>query len=212
MDCLTHRALDRPTQLVDPRLQRASVAVEMPRQIRERTRYALVGVQLRASLIKALLLRRGPSAIARFVITIGVDAINRVLAGWARPHVGVEGGERFQPADADTHSTPAVPRKVLARDARAAVDQTSPRAEFHRGRQAMRGFRAQHVSLDTPTRVGASEIVDLNGLLGAARAADQRTRMLAVRFVSNNRQSTVRRTNGASWHGHILPYFAHVME
>lgn len=182
------------------------------RQVFQRAGNALVCVERLSALINPLLLRRGPSAITRLVIAFSVDAINRVLGRWARSHVRVEVGEVVQPSLTHPHPASTVACEVSPRHARAAVDHVRPSSVFRRLGQAMRGFRAQHLSLDAPTRVRASEIVNLNGLLRAARASHQRAGMCAVRFVSNNRQSTVRRADGESWHSAILPYFAHGME
>jgi hypothetical protein len=49
-----------------------------------------------------------PTAITRHVVTVVVDAVKRVLAGWAASHVGQERRERFLPAVTDTDASRAV--------------------------------------------------------------------------------------------------------
>lgn len=60
------------------------------------------------SAIVLLGLAINPTAIARFVVALIVDAVNRVLGAGAWPHVGHEQGERTAPAIAHGNPTSAV--------------------------------------------------------------------------------------------------------
>jgi hypothetical protein len=68
---------------------------------------AVVSKQAIASLVSLLGFPIDPSAILGAVRSISVDAVKRIFARWARPHIGEEVSERF-PAIADTNATPAV--------------------------------------------------------------------------------------------------------
>ena len=61
-----------------------------------------------SSLIRALLGIRGPSAILRRVVSVCIESINGIATRWARPHVGKEGGEAFDPSIAHADTTAAV--------------------------------------------------------------------------------------------------------
>lgn len=59
-----------------------------------------------------LLPASGPAAVARFVISLGINAINRVVQRWALAHVGKEGFITIPPL-ADGNSPSTVARPIL---------------------------------------------------------------------------------------------------
>jgi len=63
--------------------------------------------------VALLLFSECPSAIARLVVSVVLDPINRVLGRWTRTHIREEGLKRPLPSTADTDAAPAV--EVIAR-------------------------------------------------------------------------------------------------
>lgn len=71
-------------------------------------RQAAGGEFYRLSAVANLLSRSRPAAVLRAVIAVVVNAVDRVLGTWLRPHVGKEVLKRFQPSLADCDASTAV--------------------------------------------------------------------------------------------------------
>lgn len=71
----------------------------------------------------------GPSAIARFIVAVVVDPIDR-MADWTRSHVSVERLKRFAPGLTNLDSTASVVLVGLLRRALTAIKQGAPHAVF----------------------------------------------------------------------------------
>ena len=61
-----------------------------------------------ATAIACLLFSGGPSAIARLIVPSVVNAVDRVIAAWSRPHVRKKCLEAFQPFIAHPNSAPPI--------------------------------------------------------------------------------------------------------
>ena len=91
------------------------------------------------SLVSALLALGCPSAIARLVVTVVVNAVYRVLSRWPRPHVGQE-VLKLLPALTDSNAAPAVVRVLVAFGVVAALTHSVPGVVFVGIVAAMLGF------------------------------------------------------------------------
>ena len=84
-----------------------------------------------------------PAAIAWRVRTVGVDSIQRMQRGWARPHVSIKGLETVAPPVAHDDPAPAIGLVAIIVWVVAAVFCTSPNAVLGRAvalcRHAVRG-------------------------------------------------------------------------
>lgn len=78
------------------------------------------------SAVSGLLAGRCPPTIARLVMAVHVDAIDRMLLRWARAHVGKKGVER-EPAITDSNASTAVVGVALGGQGRAALHHSAPR-------------------------------------------------------------------------------------
>lgn len=66
-----------------------------------------------ALVLRRLLQRSRPPAIARLVVAVGVQSVDGVVQGRTLSHVRQEGDERSVPPLADTNAPPAIFRKVF---------------------------------------------------------------------------------------------------
>lgn len=89
------------------------------------------------ALIVRLLQAGRPAAVARLIVAVVVDAIERMQERGARAHVGVEGGERVPPAIADGDAAAAVIRPRGVRATETAAFHGAPRFVFGRALQAV---------------------------------------------------------------------------
>lgn len=168
-------------------------------------------IRRHAPLVHALFSGGGPSAVTRFVIAVYVNAVNRMLRGWARPHVLVEVLERLQPPIAHRDATTAIPREVFLRHSGATADHPGPRSILTALRESVRD-RSGHqlLAAQAPTRMCAVQVVDLNHDDAAAfTAASASPPSCAFRIIEifENFKSSMSTTWLGSWHGRIVPYF-----
>lgn len=87
---------------------------------------ALAPVGQRPAILRLLLPGR-PAAVARLVVAVVVDALQRVTVR-ARPHVLQEGGETIAPPTADGNATPAIPAVIGMLGVRAPLAHLVPDA------------------------------------------------------------------------------------
>ena len=86
---------------------RNSIAVnaEATTPVGNGVRFAIKRYFADSSLVVVLLNPSRPLAVARLVMAIAVYPLNRVLGGWARPHVLHKGGKRVEPAVANINAS-----------------------------------------------------------------------------------------------------------
>jgi hypothetical protein len=109
-----------------------------------------MGNPVKAGSILVLSFHSRPAAVARFVVSIVVDAINRVAGRWARPHVGNEISKGF-PSVTDGNATASVPMVLIGLAGMAApVQHRFPSGVFGRVGRAALSFSG------TPTTLGLS--------------------------------------------------------
>lgn len=108
--------------------------------------------RVRAFIVR-LLARCRPAAVARLVVAVVIDAVNR-MAGWAASHICHERHVVIAPAVTDHNAAPAVVLETLNVRVVAAGLHRAPRAVLSRSpRLAMRGrCRARLLFVKTPAR------------------------------------------------------------
>lgn len=89
-----------------------SANFELPTPLARAFCFASKGKPKRISAIALLLRLERPLAVFRRVISVRVNAINRVFWRWLKPHVGDKVGKRFSPTATDHHAPPTVARKT----------------------------------------------------------------------------------------------------
>lgn len=119
-------ALYRPSGAAQPASKRLLADTELQGPISQAHLLSLVTDPYRPPLISCLVGNSGPSTVLRFIITVVVNAFNRVLAGWTRPHVGEEVDKRTPPAVADLDASGSVVLPGGAGDAVASIDHPLP--------------------------------------------------------------------------------------
>lgn len=102
-----------------------------------------------------LFLSRRPAAVAGLVVSVVVDAIQRVFSGWLRPHVGVEGCEVIPPAFADRDAAATVVGPLRRPRVQAAALHRIPGSVFARALQVValargRGLLVAHTAARHP--------------------------------------------------------------
>ena len=125
-------------QLVSPLRYREILAVESQASI--------------AASITRLFCRRGPSAIARLVIAIGVDAIKRVRHARAWPHIIIESLKGFAPPRTDLDTSPAVFFIAATGGVGTALNHVRPYSVFRRVNLAMMLFGLRPVANTSTAR------------------------------------------------------------
>jgi len=181
------------------------------RQIFQCAGDAVERVELRATLIDALSIRNGPSAICRFVIAIGVDAIQRMVRGWAQSHIREEILEGLQPSRTDANASATVLCEFLSRGIRTPLAQITPCFEFWRRGHAVRGrSRDELFHTQASARARACEVVGLHNRFFAAVAAAVpawvfRVGLWITRPEHGQSADSLIRLN--LWHLQSMPYF-----
>lgn len=126
------------------------------------------------ALILALLFASGPAYVARFIVAVGIDPIERVIAG-ARADMGQERWEVVTPDISHRDASRAVSRIGDVRHLEASLFGCSPCAIFSRADQAVRRVLSdESFTVDAPAtrRVPASQLVRVvNENLSAAIAS-----------------------------------------
>ncbi len=128
---------------------------------------SVVRNQMICTLISGLLLWGGPAAVARFVITVVVNAVNGMFRRRLWPHVSKEIDEGLQPAVAHYNIAPTIPVVAAITRVAASFTHSCPRIPFRRPRHSVAGTCA-------PSTLGASttsKIGSDNWLLRSAFAA-----------------------------------------
>lgn len=122
------RFSDTPTLLIQSSGNRVALDAGSARPVCEAQSLSVVGQVSGMAGVQRLLPWRGPSAVARFIVAIVVDAINRVLGRRLRSHVLVEVEKGVAPAIADGDATSAPFAKTRVLGIGASLNQTRPGA------------------------------------------------------------------------------------
>lgn len=145
---------DGPT-LVKAGVKRLSWHTETLSPLRYREVLAVESQTAIAAGITGLLLRRGPAAIAQFVISIIVNTIKRVGGTRPRPHIVVESLKRIAPPGTDLNTASAVVGISRSRWIRASLNHMRPNGILWRMNLSMMFLRFRPVA-DTPTTSSVS--------------------------------------------------------
>lgn len=144
------------------------------------------------SAVCSLLLRSCPAAIVRGVRAVVVwEAIDRMVFGRTRPHIGEEVLKTVTPAIANNDPTAAIFRVILAIDVIAAILHSFPRVILRCFAKAVGSIRLYNVrSADTAARNYPSEMILTNHDLFAANASAEpgTVTRTPTRFFPNNDQ------------------------
>lgn len=178
LDRLSQRILVRPPKIVNPIGNSIAVNAETAAPVRNGVSLAINRDLSDSDLVVVLLNPRRPLAVARLVVAIAVDSLNRVLGRGPSAHVGNEIGKGIEPAVANVDSSASVAR---VRTQAATLTHGSPDSPFRRVYHAMlRMQRTGLVSLKASAALGVSA-VQLVGryvqLLSALAAASPFTYM-----------------------------------
>lgn len=104
-------------------------------------------------LIVGLLIESGPSAVARRVGAIVVNAIDFMLGRRSRPHVGIESNERFAPSRTDANPSGSIPPMSSVSGRMASANHVLVNRIFRRLGQAVRDVSvSRDLALKTATR------------------------------------------------------------
>lgn len=119
---------------------------------------AVVGEPCRVAFIRRLLRLCRPSAVSRFVMTVYVYAVDRVVCGWTLAHVAQKLSEISSPLVADRDATSTIEIVFGIRWIKAAAFHVAPNAVMRVICHAVRRFRrTPYVSSEATTRAyGAS--------------------------------------------------------
>ena len=187
--------------------------IEVTCQVFQRASKSAEGVFLRSALVVSLFLARCPSAIGRFVISVIVDSVNRMLSRGPESHIGMEVFEGIKPALTDCDSSSAVDAIAMIVQPRASVDHIGPDTVFRRFTHLVCGFCGQHFSFDASARVCALKISSLDQFDCPTRALTSVFRVSRVDRIGFERKDGEASMNSSDRyfglnHGSILPYLA----
>lgn len=174
------------------------------------------------ALVVGLLCRRGPSAIVRPIVAVCVDAVNRIVASWAWPHVGVEVIKRFTPTVAHLHTSFAI--KVVLRIVwvGASLVHVAPRLIFWRAGHAMlKGRQTGLTSATSPRSIRSQKLAgNQNGGVAALALAKPLGIGIIPANIADNGQAaeltaiqvlSYGRGNGYNLLSHVRTSFTNVM-
>lgn len=209
------RAVDAPPEMIDSSMQRGLMQALSRGPDVQWERFTVVGQKLDASRVRILLLRRGPAHVARLVVAVVIDTVDRVLRRGARPDVGQEAFERVAPGFADVDASTAVVWEARAGRRVAAIFHTGPSAMFRRARQSVRGVVVGPQTIEAVTTAGACvsafQVGQFSHECRAAIAAAQRAPMLPVAGRDSDQDEMAKslpdemRGPRAWWHERIVP-------
>lgn len=192
---LSQRALNAPSQAVDPSIKRALMYADSCGPMGQRQGLVVECQELCVSLIQPLLNERSPSAVRRFVVAVCVDSIQRVIRTRTYAHIAEEIRNRFFPAFADANTTTAVIVEALVLCVVTTINHRGPCEIFRSARQAVRwlGRVAIHgchrASMTTARCRMAFEHVDKSdAFFLTAVAATQRVTIARLRASRISRQ------------------------
>ncbi len=171
----------------------------------------LKDLTVHTTLIHSLSMSCCPSAIRRFVIAVGVNAV-KGISSRAQSHVGKERLEAVKPALTDANASAAVAFEVFAARAIAPFAHIAPCFEFRRRRHSVRNrTRFQLFNAQATTGICAHEIIALHQRFFAAVAETPVFRMLRAALTGasfNDDQPSESLTFCDFRHGMTMPYFA----
>lgn len=132
----SQRALDAPSLLTNAGIECPLRDTETPSPNSERQHLAQKLNAVDLARIAVLLCPRRPSHIARFVMSVVVDAIERVIRRWAWPHIREEGVETATPAVAHGYAATTIVRERLHSWVMTAAAHVNPDLIFRRATHA----------------------------------------------------------------------------
>lgn len=201
-DWLGQRAGDRPFELQQPHAECSVVDAYKPGPLAQRVASAVpLNHSVPAGVVR-LLESCGPAHVARLVVAVAVDAIER-SAVWSWANVAQKSLKGLLPFIADADPATAVARKVDGCSPIAALFHGGPRAIFRRAMTALRvavSVAALHnhdaVQASARLRVSCAKGIQRHSPLTAAVAATDKTPLViaAWRF-GRNHQTTVALTD-----------------
>jgi hypothetical protein len=112
--------------------ERTPVDAEFSRPLSKCHRPSVQGQQSVTCAVVELCLAGGPPTVSGLVVSVIVDAVDAVLRGGTRPHVGQEVLEVVTPALADTNTAPAVLRVSRVTRIQASASHIPPRRDLRR--------------------------------------------------------------------------------
>lgn len=122
---------DRPA-LAKAAKQGGSVEIEPFSPFSDSKRLPIVGNGMRGAAIATLLDTSSPSAVARLITAIVVNAVNRMIRRWSRSNIITERSEIVSPLIANSNATTAIVVKVAVIIVYAAFDNLRPHFVFWR--------------------------------------------------------------------------------
>lgn len=158
--------------------------------------FSLIDQEGRFSSVVQLFFSESPAHIARFVVAIVINAVDRVFWRWSRPHIAQEGGERVAPRVTNANAASAVMMKKWRRRVMTPVFHIGPSTKLRCFCDHVRSSRWQatgeSVEDRTPARYYASvqNRVQAHNLFSATiAAASNHTPAAIAWFRGKNRQS-----------------------
>lgn len=117
-----------------------------------------------ATIVRLFCYRR-PSTIGRFVVSVIVDAVNRVLQGWSRPHISHEVVESCitKPSIANCDASAAIIGILLIRCVSASTNHCSPNMKARLLSFAMRCKSLSESLVCTLPALRCRSILDVSG-------------------------------------------------
>lgn len=160
--------------------------------------------------VSSLFLLCSPSAVLWAVVSIVVDAVNRVLGRWPRPHVLDKCLKRVSPSFTDLDATPTVQREPFIGWVGATLNHHDP--DFVNGgfRKAVRSIYCDgYLSHETPARASSSgfgEIMPRYDMLVSAFAATKPSRLPSRSALGSGdySQSSVNVSDSVDKRGHRI--------
>lgn len=204
------RPLKGPLQFDNTLPQDAVPHAETTCPISKWKRFAVEGERITIAPVVTLFIVRGPAHIVGLIITIVVNAIQRVFRAWPVTHISQERLKRIAPLATHANTSTAVANKTFTCRCSAAVVHVDPRSMFWRASQAMRRM------VDTPEaiefvataglRVSGLQVCDSKYAQTAtvAPARDRTTRLYLLRWASHRQVAELLSGNHVCSHLYIV--------
>lgn len=162
-------AFQRPAALQSVQ-QRVGTQAASSRPLRQIVRLAVKCQAVIRALVVHLLDACRPAHIARFVMAVRIDAVNRMLARWTKTDVRQKRREVIAPFIADADAAPAVMPKAFVRWIIASLFHLAPRPVFGRLAHAV-GGEPSHLNLTPQAPATSSSAIYQRGTLNACSLA-----------------------------------------
>lgn len=166
------RLANRPLVMQQAPAQGASLQADAARPLAQRVALAVVRQDAIRPLIVALLQLRRPAHVARFVVAVVIDAVERVAERWTRADIGVENFERIAPALAHADAASAVGLIGWIIRIVAALSHAAPCRVFGSGPASTHARRLSVREVERATNLGGSTAARRAPTAGYVRNAD----------------------------------------